>query len=102
MIKERKCLEIYLDSKQNGNEEIEKKIKEARKEFPKKEISTHVSLNEFGMYVITLDFRNRDNYWNRLRERRNARKTLLIEEKMLNNNQKNYGEYKATKTFKPY
>lgn len=102
MIKERKCLEVYLDSTRNGDKEIQRKIKEARKDFPNKEIDIHVSLNEFGVYIIKFDFRNKDNYWNRLKERRNERKTILLEENMLNKNSKEYGKYKATKTYKPY
>ena len=102
MVKEKKRLEIYLDSNQNGSEEIKKKIKEAKKDFPNKEIDTHISLNEFGMYVLKFDFRNKDNYWNRLKERRNEKRTMISQENMLYNNQKKYGEYKVTKTYKPY
>ena len=102
MIKERKCLEIYLDSNKNGSKEIQKQIKQARKDFPNKKIDARISLNEYGMYVITFDFQNKDNYWNRLKEHRNERKNLLLEEKLLNKKEKIYGEYKQTKTYRPF
>ena len=102
MIKERKCLEIYLDSRQNGSEEILQKIKETKEEFPNKEMDTYISLNDFGMYIIKIDFRNKDNYWNKLKERRKKRKTILLEESTPNEKQKKYGKYKETKIYKPY
>ena len=104
MIKEGKCLEYYLDSRQNGVEEIQQKIKEIQKEFPKKLLNTNISVNDFGMYVITIDFKNKEKYWNKLKEKRKNRKTLLLKETNNVNKKSNekYGEYKATGTFKPY
>ena len=57
-----KHLEYYMDSKIFSENEVQKSIDNTRKEFPNKEIEVQVSLNKFGVYVITLTFKNKNNF----------------------------------------
>lgn len=62
-----KYLEYYLDSKIYSNDEVEKSIEETKKEFPNKNIKVNISLNEFGVYVITFEFEKRDTFFNKIK-----------------------------------
>lgn len=57
-----KHLEYYMDSKIFSENEVQKSIDDTRKEFPNKEIEVQVSLNKFGVYVITFTFKNKNNF----------------------------------------
>ena len=61
MEKKEKCLEYYLDSKIYDREAVERTIEEAKQEFPGKETDISIYLNEWGVYVISLYFRNKNN-----------------------------------------
>ena len=61
-----KCIEYYLDSKIYSNEDVQKNIEETKKEFPKKDIKVDVKLNQFGMYVITYNFENKNTLFNKI------------------------------------
>ena len=116
-----KCLEYYMDSKKYSKEDIEKNIEETKKEYPKKKIKVNVSLNDFGVYVITFRFENKNTIFNRivLFLKRKFNKTLLLQDKnIIKKNKKikqskeksrlekyyghKYGQYRETKTYKPY
>lgn len=78
-----KCLEYYFDSRRYNQEEIQKNIDETKKEFPNKEITVEVSINSFGMYVITFYFENKNTIFNRIRVflKKKSKKRLLLKEK---------------------
>lgn len=104
-----KNLEYYLDSRIYSSEQIQKSIKETKKEFPNKNVEVSLHLNDFGVYVITFKFENKNNYfnkikikfWNKLRER------LLLDHKKENRleqyyGKNRYGQYKSAGTYRPY
>lgn len=62
-----KCLEYYLDARIYNQEEVQKNIDETKKEFPNKEITVDITINKFGMYVVTFYFENRNTIFNRIR-----------------------------------
>ena len=134
-----KYLEYYMDSKIYSKDEVQKSIDETKKEFSNKEVSVQVSLNEFGVYIITFVFKNKSNFikniFIKLKMKKKS-KLLLVEnqEKYIEMQNKNvnqiiktkksekgkvskqdkiqkrfekynnkvYGQYKATHTYKPY
>lgn len=57
-----KHLEYYMDSKIFSKNEVQKSIDNTKKEFSNKEIEVQVSLNKFGVYVITFTFKNKNNF----------------------------------------
>ncbi len=104
-----KNLEYYLDSRIYSSEEIQKSIEETKREFPNKKAKVSIGLNNFGVYVITFKFENKNTYFNKIKIRfwKKFKKTLLLE----NDNksrleqyygQKRYGQYKSTGTYRPY
>lgn len=113
-----KCLKYYFDSKEYSNEEIQKNIEETKKEFPKKKVKVDIQLNQFGVYVITFYFENKNTIWSRIKIyfKKKAKKPLLLQEgnkrKIENGSQtknrlekyygRQYGKYKETKTYRPY
>lgn len=108
-MEQNKNLEYYLDSKQYTTEDVKQSIEETKKEFPNKKVKVSIALNEFGMYIITFQFENKNTFFNRvvIRIWRKLKKTLLLEagnQKRLEQygKEKHYGQYKATKTYKPY
>ena len=122
-----KYLEYYMDSKVYSNEEIQNSISETKKQFLKKDINVNIHLNEFGVYVITYEFENKNTYFNKMkilfrrrkmervqkrkqlknnenhRERQNLKNTEKINkrfEKYSGNNR--YGKYIRTGVYLPY
>lgn len=104
-----KCLEYYLDSRIYNSEEVQKSIDETKKEFPNKKVKVSIALNDFGVYIITFKFENKNTFFNRIKIklRKKFKKPLLLG----NGNQdrleqysdkKRYGQYKSTKTYRPY
>lgn len=105
-----KNLEYYLDASVYSSEEVQKSIEETKKEFPNKKVKVSIALNEFNMYIITFQFENKNNFFNtiiikiwrrfkKIRLLENGRKDKL---EPYHNNQKIYGQYKQTKTYRPY
>lgn len=83
-----KCLEYYMDSKTYSNEEIQKSIDNTKKEFSNKNVKVNIKLNEFGVYIITFSFENKNTFFNRIKlifKRKEKTKRLMIEEKSINN-----------------
>lgn len=104
-----KNLEYYLDSRIYSSEEIQKSIEETKKEFPNKKAKVSIGLNDFGVYVITFKFENKNNFFNKIIIKfwKKFKKTLLLDngsksrlEKYYGENR--YGQYKATGTYRPY
>lgn len=104
-----KCLEYYLDASIYSSQDIQKSIDETKKEFANKEVNVSITLNDFGMYVVTFQFKNKNTYWNRIKIRckRKFQKPLLLDdgkktrlEKYSGKNR--YGHYKSTGTYRPY
>ena len=54
-----KCLEYYLDSSVYTAEDVQASIDETKKDFANKDVYTTISLNKFGVYVITFYFENK-------------------------------------------
>ncbi len=114
-----KYLEYYMDSKIYSKDEVEKSIDETKKEFPKKEIDVQVHLNNFGVYIITFIFKNKNSFIKNIfiKLRLKKKNKLLLaentkkdkkpkEDKMQKRfekySNKIYGQYKATHTYRPY
>ncbi len=104
-----KNLEYYLDSRIYSNEEILKSIEETKKEFSNKKVKVDVKLNDFGVYVITFQFENKNNFFRKITIKfwKKFKNTLWLE----NDNksrlekyygEKRYGQYKSTGTYRPY
>lgn len=113
-----KCLEYYMDSKIYSPKEVEENIEETKKDFTNKQIQVEITLNEFGMYIITFYFRNKNTIFQKIRLylKKKRKKPLLLEEKTKTNKKEkrkntnrlekyyghSYGKYKKTGTYKPY
>lgn len=104
-----KYLEYYLDSRIYTDEEVKESIKQTKKEFKKKNPKVSVTLNQFGVYVITFEFEGRQSLFDRIIIKlwAKVRKTLMLDSgatTRLNEytGNKRYGQYKPTKTYKPY
>ncbi|MCI8384718.1 MAG: hypothetical protein HFJ33_07715 [Clostridia bacterium] len=98
-----KNLEYYLDSRIYSGEDVQKSIVETKKEFPNKKIKVTIGLNEYGMYIITFQFQNKNNFFAKIIIRiwRKFKKTRMLN-KGENTTGRRYGQYKETKTYKPY
>ena len=58
MNKKLKCMEYYFDSKKYNEIDVIEKIGLKKMEFPKKKINASIELNEYGTYVVKLEFLN--------------------------------------------
>jgi len=104
-----KNLEYYLDSRIYSKEEIQKSIEETKKEFSNKKVKVSVKLNDFGVYIITFQFENKNNFFNKIRIKfwKKFQTTLLLNNESKSRLEKyygknRYGQYKATGTYRPY
>lgn len=112
-----KRLEYYFDSKEYTQEEVEQNIEGVKREFPNKKIRVETELNDYGMYIITFYFENRNTILNKIRIfiKNRKEKPLLLEagkgfSKTRNKTEKNtriekyygkkYGSYKETKQYR--
>ena len=93
-----KYLEYYMDSRIYSSEQVQESINETKKQFPNKKIKVTLALNDFGVYIITFKFENKNNYFHKLVIRLKSK----FKKPMLLNEQSIYGQYKATKIYKPY
>lgn len=104
-----KNLEYYLDSRIYNSEDVQQSIEQTKKEFPNKKVKVSIALNEFGMYIITFQFENKYTFFNRIMIKiwTKFKKNLLLGSGSQNDTKvypepRRYGQYKATKTYKPY
>lgn len=109
MMYQNKYLEYYLDSRIYSNEEVQKSIDETKKEFSNKKVKVSIALNDFGVYIITFEFQNKKTYFNRIKVKfwKKFKKTLMLENGNKNrieqySGENRYGQYKSTKTYRPY
>lgn len=98
-----KCLEYYLDSGKYNYQDVQESIDETKKEYTNRDVTVEINMNQYGMYVITFNINNKNTIFNRIKVYLKKRKQnrLLLQEKNYNNGHK-YGQYKSTKTYKPY
>lgn len=118
-MKEIKRLEYYFDSNEYTQQEVEENIEGIKREFPNKKIKVEIELNDYGVYIITFYFSNRNTILNKIKIfiKNKKEKTLLLEDrkgnlKVRNKKKKNsrlekyygkeYGTYKQTKKYRPY
>ena len=104
-MEQNKNLEYYLDSRIYSSEDVQKSIEKTKKEFPNKNVKVSITLNEFGMYMITFQFENKNTFFNRIVIRIWRR---FQNRKLLNSGNQNrwetysgerrYGQYKTTRT----
>lgn len=106
---ENKNLEYYLDSRIYSNEQVQERIENTKREFSNKKVTVNITLNDFGMYVITFTFENKNNFFNRVKIKiwRKFEKKLLLDNGCKNRlelyyGERRYGQYKPTKTYRPY
>ena len=105
-----KSLEYYFDSRIYSDEEVQESIEKTKKEFPNKNIKVNLTVNDFGMYIVTFNFENKNTFFNRIKIKIWAKfkKTRLLGYGNKNtleqyyNEKKQYGQYKETKTYRPY
>ena len=121
-----KIVESYFDSKIYSNQEILRSIEETKKEYSKKIVDIDIRLNEFGVYVVTYYFKNKDNNFQKIfikiKQKAKKNKTVLLQEKSLTYGKLTkderkkekikrrmekysgniYGVYKETRTYRPY
>lgn len=114
-----KSLEYYFDSKEYTQEEVQENIEEIKREFPNKKIKVETEINNYGVYVLTVHFENKNSLFNKFRIFIKSKKknTLLLEQgKEITKSRKNkrpskklekyygkeYGLYKQTKQYRPY
>ncbi len=123
---EQRIVENYFDASSYSNQEILQAIEETKKEYAKKIIDIDINLNEFGVYVVTYYFKVSNNIFHKIfikiKHRKKKKETKLLQEKSFSFDRKSreerkqvkirkrmekysgnkYGEYKETKTYKPY
>jgi len=115
-----KCLKYYLDCELYGSKEIQQSIEQTKKEFSDKKVHVDITLNDFGMYVLTFYFENKNNYFNKINLKfKRKKKEKLLQNDNLNIDKKLnktgivktrldkyygkiYGQYKNTGIYKPY
>lgn len=103
-----KCIEYYFDSKTFTKEELQENIEKAKQEFPNKNLETEMFLNQWGVYVLKINFTDKIEYISNLKEKHKDRKVMLIREKNLKTSKKRtaflnrqYGQYKKTGEYNP-
>ena len=55
-----KYLEFYLDSKTYSPEQMLENIEKEKRQYPKKDIAVEIALNKWGIYVITMKFKEKE------------------------------------------
>ena len=108
MNNEGKYIEYYFDSKTFTKEQLIKNIEEAKLEFPNKKIEPNLFLNQWGVYILKINFTDKIKYISDFKEKKKNRKVLLLTEKNQKISKKRtsllnrkYGEYKKTGEYKP-
>lgn len=102
MIKEEKCVEYYFDSQKYNESEIIENMQKEEIGFEKKRSEINITLNEYGIYVVKLKFRNnklsiiKNNSKNKEKDRKRYKGYETY-----NGNNKIYGNYKTTRTYQP-
>ena len=102
----KKWYDICLEAEVAEDEVLEDE--EAKKDFPKKIIEPKLFLNKFGTYILQIDFKDKNNYLNRLKQKRKikSQKPKAKKHHRVKNVQeiygtRTYGQYKQTGTYRP-
>ncbi len=105
---EGKCIEYYFDSKTFTKDQLIKSIEEAKLEFPSKKVESNLFLNQWGVYILKINFKDKIEYVENFKEKRKNRKVLLLTEKNRKVSEKRtsllnrkYGQYKKTGEYRP-
>ena len=80
-MKKTKYLKYYFDSRVYSADDVQQKIDETKQDFPNKKVKVTISLNEFGVYIITFKFEDKEKiiYKIILKIKKKFKKTLLLE-----------------------
>ena len=94
-----KILEDYFDASTYSNQEILQSIEETKKEFSKKIINVDINLNEFGVYVVTYYFKNKNNILQKIMVKLKGKnkKNKKSKKILLNERNETINEYKEDK-----
>ena len=78
-----KCLEYYLDSRKYNYQDVQESIDETKKEYANRNVTVDINVNQYGMYVITFYFKNKNTFFNRIKVFLKKRKQnrLLLQER---------------------
>ncbi len=108
MDNEGKCIEYYFDSKTFTKEKLMKNIEEAKAEFPNKKVKPELFLNQWGVYVLKINFTDKIKYMAEIKKKRKNHKVSILTEKNRKLSQKRtsifnreYGQYRKTGEYKP-
>lgn len=103
-----KCIEYFFDSKTFTKEQLLKSIEEAKQEFPNKKVESNLFLNQWGVYILKINFTDKIEYVGNFKEKRRNKKVLLLTEKNRKVSEKRtslinrkYGQYKKTGEYRP-
>lgn len=104
-----KTVQYYFDAKTYDKTKILENLKNQEKEeFFNKTAKINISLNEFGVYVATLTFEPKENHFLKIIQMPKKEKNVTKNEEKksryerLISTERKYGQYKQTKTYKPY
>ena len=98
----RKRLVYYLDSKKYYYVKVQESIDVTKKEYGKKDIEVNVEINEYGMYVITFNIKNKNTFFNKIRLFFRKKNKPLLQESNKKDEEKVYGKYKCGILYHPY
>lgn len=103
-----KCIEYYFDSKTFTKEQLINNIEKAKLEFPNKKVEPNLFLNQWGVYILKINFKDKIEYVSEFKEKRKNKKVLLLTERNRKISEKRtsllnrkYGGYKKTGEYRP-
>lgn len=108
MITKNKSLEYYFDSRIYSIQEVRTAIEENKKEFSNKIVEAQISLNPFGVYIVTLNFKDKNNLLTKIKPKKTEKnKNKVVKHKEQKRLEKYYGEnkygqYKSAGVYRPY
>lgn len=79
---EGKCIEYYFDSKTFTKDQLIKSIEEAKLEFPNKKVETDLFLNQWGVYILKINFKDKIEYISNLKEKEKIGKYYFLQKKI--------------------
>ena len=83
MLENKKTVELYLDPQTYSEQEMIESIENAAKEFAKKDVRVNININKWGVYVVKLDYIDRDTYFNKLKYKRQLNRKERILKKQI-------------------
>ena len=103
MIKRKKCIEYYFDSKKYNQIEVLQIMEQEKLEFPNEKVEVNIFLNDHVIYIAELIFPKNeisvipDKMLKKIRKNKNTYKGYQT----YNGDSKVYGKYKVTKNYSP-